>query len=245
LFTRGESGTVATVFRGPPAGQRLFSENDGGLGRSLTQVDQEGNEFFSEVIRPPIKLFIFGAGYDAIPLARNAKQLGYEVTVCDRRPAYATRERFPDADHVFVRAAADIPNISSPARSAAVIMSHHYVSDREYLEALLPLPLPYLGLMGPRLRAETMLQEIRAEGVSMLPSRLPLPRKERAGVRGTTGDELLHKLHNPIGLDIGAEGPHEIALAILAEINAVFAGHGGGLLREKKGPIHSPRTELR
>jgi xanthine dehydrogenase accessory factor len=93
------------------------------------------------------------------------------------------------------------------------------------LKALLPLPLSYLGLMGPRRRAEKMLEEIRAEGLLV-------------------GDELLCKLHNPIGLDIGAEGPNEIALAILAEINAVFAGHGGGLLREKKGPIHSPRTEL-
>ena len=104
-------------------------------------------------------------------------------------------------------------------------MSHHYVSDRDYLKALLPLPLAYLGLMGPRRRAEKMLHEIRVEGVMV-------------------GDELLRKLHNPVGLDIGAEGPEEIALAILAEINAVLAGHGGGMLREKKGPIHAPRTEL-
>ena len=189
------------------------------------KADDCGEEIFYELIEPPVRLFIFGAGYDAIPLAKFAKELGYFVTVVDRRPAYATRERFPFADEVLVKAAADVPDLGVTKRTAAVVMSHHYVSDRDYLKALLPLPLAYLGLMGPRRRAETMLQEIRAEGLIV-------------------GDELLKKLHNPIGLDIGAEGPEQIALAILSEMNAVFAGHGGGLLREKKGPIHSPRTEL-
>ena len=225
LLAQGEAGVVATTFRGERAGERTFIEKPHDLGRSCTKTDETGHESFYELIHPPIRLFIFGAGYDAIPLARFAKQIGYDVTVCDRRPAYATRERFPEADEIFVKPAASVPDLGATKRAAAVIMSHHYVSDRDCLKALLPLPLSYLGLMGPRRRAEKMLEEIRAEGLLV-------------------GDELLCKLHNPIGLDIGAEGPNEIALAILAEINAVFAGHGGGLLREKKGPIHSPRTEL-
>lgn len=224
LFARGESGIVQTTFRGERAGERTLIRG-ADIARSSTKADEFGNEIFCEVIQPPVRLFIFGAGYDAIPLARFAKQMGYEVTLCDRRPAYATRERFPEADSVLVKTAADIPSLGVTKHAAAVVMSHHYVSDRDYLRALLPLPMRYLGLMGPRRRAETMLQEIRAEGVIV-------------------GDELLKKLHNPIGLDIGAEGPEEIALAILSEINAAYAGHDGGLLREKKGPIHSPRTEL-
>jgi xanthine/CO dehydrogenase XdhC/CoxF family maturation factor len=224
LFRDGDTGVVATVFRGERAGQRELSRNTNFV-RSTSKTDEAGNEIFYELIQPPIRLFVFGAGYDAIPLAKFAKELGYFVTVVDRRPAYAMRNRFPFADEVLVKAAADIPELGVTKRTAAIVMSHHYVSDRDYLKALLPLPLPYLGLMGPRRRAEAMLQEIRAEEVMI-------------------GDELLQKLHNPIGLDIGAEGPEQIALAILSEMNAVFAGHAGGLLREKKGPIHSPRTEL-
>jgi xanthine/CO dehydrogenase XdhC/CoxF family maturation factor len=155
-------------------------------------------------------------------LAKLAAAMAFVVTVVDRRPAYATKERFPDAEVVVGNGV----SFEMPERAAAVVMSHHYLSDRDYLKALLPRPIRYLGLIGPRRRAEKMLQEIREEGVMV-------------------GDELLAKLHNPVGLDIGAEGPEEIALAILAEINAVFAGHGGGMLREKKGPIHAARTELR
>jgi xanthine/CO dehydrogenase XdhC/CoxF family maturation factor len=225
LLRSGENGVVATVFRGEHVGERQYSRGSSDLGRSTTQTDAAGREIFYELIQPPVRLFILGAGYDAIPLAAFAKNIGYVVTVIDRRPAYATRERFPQADEVLLKAASDVPELGVTKRTAAVVMSHHYVSDRDYLKALLPLPLSYLGLMGPRRRAEKMLQEIREEGVMI-------------------GDELLSKLHNPIGLDIGAEGPDEIALAILSEINAVFAGHGGGMLREKKGPIHSPRTEL-
>jgi xanthine dehydrogenase accessory factor len=188
---------------------------------AVVRHEHRGEVIFEQTVHAPIKLFVFGAGYDVIPLARLASQMGFVVTVVDRRPAYATKERFPDAEVVVGNGV----NFSMGERSAAVVMSHHYVSDRDYLKALLPLPISYLGLMGPRRRTEKMLREIREEGVMV-------------------GDELLAKLHNPVGLDIGAEGPEEIALAILAEINAIFAGHGGGMLREKKGPIHSPRAEL-
>jgi xanthine/CO dehydrogenase XdhC/CoxF family maturation factor len=224
LFARGATGVVATTFRGPCVGERSFIDG-AGEPRLLVKTDECGNEIFCDVIQPPPLLFIFGAGYDAIPLAKLAKEMGYEVTVCDRRPAYATRERFPEVDRIFVKSAGEVSDVGLVKRAAAVVMSHHYVSDRDCLRALLPMPLAYLGMLGPRRRAEAMLQEIRAEGV-------------------VVGDEMLSKVHNPMGLDIGAEGPEQIALAILAEINAVFAGHSGGMLREKKGPIHSPRMEL-
>jgi xanthine dehydrogenase accessory factor len=225
LLQAGNSGVIATVFRGADAGARIFLRDPAAHTRSETKMDDSGVETFYEFVQPPVRLLIFGAGYDAIPLARFAKELGYDVCVVDRRPAYATRERFPEVDQVMVKAASDLPELKITNRTAAVVMSHHYISDRDYFKALLPLPLTYLGLMGPRRRAEKMLQELREEG-------------------SLVGDELLQKLHNPIGLDIGAEGPDEIALAILSEINSVFAGHDGGILREKKGPIHSPRSEL-
>lgn len=214
-LAQGESCSFNTIFR---------SDDPQRLGQRV-QERRVGEELFTETILPPIDLVIFGAGFDAIPLSRFAKELGFRVTVVDRRPAYATRERFPEADEVRILEAAQIDQLHLSSRAAAVVMAHHYVTDRDYLRALLPSPLQYLGVMGPRRRCEKMLQEFRDEGLML-------------------GDELLSKLHNPVGLDIGAEGPEQIALAIVSEICAAFAGHNGGILREKKGPIHSPRTAL-
>jgi xanthine dehydrogenase accessory factor len=200
---------------------KIFRERSSGVIATKIRDDF----IFEEEIHAPTPLFIFGAGFDAIPLCRLAKELGFEVTVVDRRPAYVTGERFPMADAVILAGADEIGKVPLNDRSAAVVMCHHYISDRDYLRALLGRTLRYLGLMGPRKRAEKMLAEFREEGFLI-------------------GESALNRLHNPVGLDIGAEGPEQIALAVLAEINAVFAGHGGTMLREKKGPIHSPRTEL-
>lgn len=224
LVLAGDSGIIATTYKGPSAGTRSYFRDPTEGFRSSTVTDEAGTATFHELVQPPVRLFIFGAGYDAIPLARFAKQLGYEVNVVDRRPAYATRERFPEVDQVMVKDVTDIPELGITKRTAAVIMSHHYLSDRDYLKALLPLSLVYLGLMGPRRRAEKMLQEFSDDGLVF-------------------DNELLQKLHNPVGLNIGAEGPDEIALAVLSEITAIFAGRDGGMLRNQKGPIH-PRLVL-
>jgi xanthine/CO dehydrogenase XdhC/CoxF family maturation factor len=180
-------------------------------------------EVFLEEIRSPSPLVIFGAGYDAVPLVRMAKELGFHVTVADLRPAYALRERFPEADAVLVTSPEEISCLALNERSAAVIMAHNYFADRAFLKALLPLRLRYLGLMGPKGRASRMLKELRQEGCSVL--------------EGAT-------IHNPVGLDIGAENPEQIALAILGEVQAVFSGHAGGSLRQKEGPIHTPASHL-
>jgi xanthine/CO dehydrogenase XdhC/CoxF family maturation factor len=177
-------------------------------------------EVFVEVIHSPAPLVIFGAGYDAIPLSRMAKDAGFHVTVADVRPAYAQTSRFPEADVVKVVRPEQIAQIGLSPNTAAVIMSHNYSTDCDFLKALLPLNLLYLGLMGPRARARKMLQELR-----------------EAGLQG--GDALFQRIHNPVGLDIGAESPEQIALAILAEIQAVSADRPGNSLREKTGPIHA------
>jgi xanthine/CO dehydrogenase XdhC/CoxF family maturation factor len=168
---------------------------------------------------------IFGAGYDAAPLARLAKELGFHVTVADARPAYAQPGRFPEADAVVVARPEEIGRLALDATTAVVIMSHNYLTDRAFLKALLPLPLRYLGLMGPGARGVRMLQELRQEGFA-------------------ASDAMLRQFHNPVGLDIGAESPEQIALSILAEIQTVISGHAGGLLREKKSSIHTPAAAL-
>jgi xanthine dehydrogenase accessory factor len=150
-----------------------------------------------------------------------AAAVGYQVTVVDGRPAYAVPERFPQADAVI---AANPENFTETLDegASAIIMTHNYLTDQGWLKTLLPLGLPYLGLMGPRKRAEKMLEELRNEGWEPTAKQL----------RG---------LHNPVGLDLGAASPEQIALAILGEIQAVSTGHPGGSLRDRKGPIHAAR----
>ncbi|MDB6124856.1 MAG: xanthine and dehydrogenase maturation factor, XdhC/CoxF family, partial [Pedosphaera sp.] len=195
-----------------------------GTGRPVMRRHEfvTGNaDIFAEMVHSPMPLVICGAGYDAQPMVRLAKELGFHVTVVDGRPAYATAARFPEADAVVLAPTEGMPGeLDLGERTAAVIMSHNYLRDRNFLKTLLPVPLGYLGLMGPRKRAEQMLAELRTEGV-------------------VANESQLRTLHNPVGLDIGADTPEQIALAIVAEIQAVMAGHAGGLLREKKGPIHA------
>lgn len=177
-------------------------------------------EIFIEVIQPAVPLVIFGAGHDAIPLVRFAKELGWHVTVVDSRPAYATLGRFPLADAVILSRPESIhESITVTHRTVAVVMTHNYLHDREILQTLLLSPLCYLGILGPKSRTERLLQELREEEI--------IP----------TNEHLL-KLYGPIGLDIGADTPEQIALAIAAEIQAILANRSGGLLRDRKGPIH-------
>lgn len=178
-------------------------------------------EVFIEVIQPPVPLVIFGAGHDAIPVARFASELGWHVTVVDSRQSYATKDRFSLAAAVILsRPESILEHVLVDHRTVAVVMTHNYLHDQELLRMLLPYPLRYLGLLGPKSRTERLLQELQEEGI--------IPTSEQ-----------LHRLYGPIGLDIGADTPDEIALAIVAEIQAVIANRSGGLLRDRRGPIHN------
>jgi xanthine/CO dehydrogenase XdhC/CoxF family maturation factor len=178
-------------------------------------------EVFLDRIEPPPHLVVFGAGYDAIPLVRMADELGYEVTLADHRASFATPERFPMAKRVLVGRPAEIwERLPLEPGTSVAILTHNYALDRELLERLLPLDLAYVGLLGPALRKDQILEEIEKDGP------------------GLTGPAW-ERLHAPIGLDLGADTPETVALAILAEMQSVRAGHGGGPLRERQGPIHS------
>ena len=184
-------------------------------------------ELFLEVVQPPLALLVCGAGHDAIPLVRLAKELGWHVTVVDPRAAYATRERFPLADDIIVAAPEDLagrPVLS--AWEAAVIMSHNYHNDLRFLRALLPAPLRYLGVLGPKSRTESLLRDLAADGF-------------------TPTAQQMERLYGPVGLDIGADTPEEIALAVAAEIRAMLAGRSGLPLRRSDRPIHDrPPDEI-
>ncbi|MCS7013463.1 MAG: XdhC family protein [Chloroherpetonaceae bacterium] len=184
-------------------------------------------EVFIDVLLPPVHFLIIGAGYDAVPLAELAKRLGWQVSVVDRRPSYLSREGFGIADaRRLLKVGADIASVvSNPARTAAVVMTHNFELDVEFLFQLLPMHLAYLGVLGPKRRTEKLLAAIRARG--LVPT-----------------ETMLNKLYAPVGLDIGAELPEEIALSILAEIRAVLSGRTGSFLRNRPTPIHSESVHL-
>jgi xanthine dehydrogenase accessory factor len=175
--------------------------------RAATTVETSGATFLIAPVELPPRLLVLGAGPDAMPLVEIAGLMNWHVTVLDHRPAYAVAERFPRAQRVALNSADELARELQSARyDAAVVMSHHLLSDQAYLDALAAHEsIPYIGLLGPAPRRARLMQELG----------------ERS--RGLDG-----RLHGPIGLDIGAKTPEAIALAIVAEIQAVIAGRPGG-----------------
>jgi xanthine dehydrogenase accessory factor len=194
----------------------------GGESRAITVAAGRGRaEVFFEMIEPPVRLVLFGAGHDAVPLLRLAKELGWQVAVVDGRPGYATVTKFPAADEVIVaRPEAIRDRVLLDEWTVAVVMNHNYPDDLGVLRSLLAVPLKYVGLLGPKHRARKLLAEL-------------------TGNDAPPADEWLARLHGPAGLDVGAEVPEEIALSILAEIRAVLRGRRGGFLKDRQGPINA------
>jgi xanthine dehydrogenase accessory factor len=177
-------------------------------------------DVFLERVSPPTALFIYGAGDDAQPLAHLAQGLGWQVTVADPRAAFATAERFPTAATLAVAPAHKLVAQTEPQADAlAVVMTHHYVHDVPLLRDLIGRPLTYLGLLGPKKRAEKILGDLTAEGA-------------------TITAEMRARLRAPVGLDLGADSPEQVALSILAEMQAVLACRDARPLRERNRPIH-------
>ncbi|MDZ8031222.1 XdhC family protein [Nostoc sp. DedSLP04] len=177
-------------------------------------------EVFIEVIQPPTPLVIFGAGYDAVPVAQFAQALGWDVTVVDCRANEATKARFPTAcDVILTQREIVQKQIFIDVKTVAVVMTHNYLDDLEILKTLLPSPARYIGVLGPKARTERLLEDLRSQGIVY-----------------TT--EQLTRLHGPIGIDIGADTPEEIAIAIIAEIQAVLTNRNGSFLKNRNQPIH-------
>jgi xanthine/CO dehydrogenase XdhC/CoxF family maturation factor len=210
---RHDRGLLTTVITGPDAGTHRFQADAPGFDAARL-VEEDGERVLQEPILPPMRLIVGGAGHDAIPLVRQGAELGWRVTVADVRRALLDPERFPgagdfcDADPDGAAAA-----MQPDARTAVVLMSHNYLRDIAYLGSFLGSEVAYLGVLGPRGRTVQMLGEL---GQS----------------------QALDRLYAPAGLDIGAEGPEEVARAIVAEILAVTRGRFGGPLRDRRRPIH-------
>ncbi len=177
-----------------------------------------GCDIFIERIAPPLQMVVFGAGDDARPLVAMAGQLGWDVTVVDGRPAYARRERFPEASQVRVLPRTDLlDGVSIDSDTAVVVMTHNYPLDTTLVPLILAKQPRYLGLLGPRQRAERLFEDI--------------------------GVTLPDTVHAPIGLDLGGDTPAAVALSVVAEVQAVVGGRAGTMLKLRETPIHVPVTE--
>ncbi|QOI96259.1 MAG: XdhC family protein [Flammeovirgaceae bacterium] len=181
-------------------------------------------DVFLELIQPAISLIIFGGGFDARPVSELAKTLGWSVQITDECVAHIAPVFFPTADRLslcqreFIERDFSITNYT-----ACILMSHNYEYDRDVLKKLLKTKTPYIGMLGPRKRFEKMLDEFEKEGLTL------------------NADDL-HRIHSPIGLDIGAETPDEIAVSIIAEIQSKFTNRSGGFLKYRSSPIHQRDT---
>lgn len=247
VLRQRQPGVVATVIGGEGIGQRLLLLPNGVQENLLSeatlaaQVAEDARAVlaaqasrrqtytlpsgeiavvFLEAVLPPMPLVIFGAGHDARPLVLLAKNLGWHVTVVDTRAASPRSERFPEADAVLAGPAKTLEGLILDARTAVVVMTHNYPDDKRILQALLGTPALYIGQLGPRARTERLLSEIRGDGYLVTEAH-----------RG--------RLHGPVGLDLGADTPEEIALSVVAEIQAAQAGRAGGPLRDRQAPLHS------
>jgi xanthine dehydrogenase accessory factor len=237
LFDADDPFAIATLVEGPAGvGRALFVEAAGvtagstgdaaldeQIAREAIRRLRKGESglatvglfhIFTEVQAPPPRLVVCGADDDAIPLVAYAADAGFRVVVVDHRPASLSPERFPAAARL-VLLSPDDEAVSLPLgpSSYVVVKTHSSAGDQAWIERLLPTPVPYIGLLGPAKRLGRILGRVGG---------------------GTAG-----RVFGPVGLDLGAEGPHQVALSIVAELLAVRSGREPRHLRDKEGAIHA------
>ena len=178
------------------------------------------SEALIQIIEPAISLVIIGAGNDAIPLMQMATILGWEVKVVDGRQTHAKQDRFINACQVLVSKPEKVlEQITIDHRTCFVLMTHNYQYDLQMIKALLPINLPYVGLLGPKKKYNRIVEDLQKQGINPT-------------------DNQLAKIYGPTGLAIGAETSEEIASSIIAEIQAVLNNQTGSMLKWKENQIH-------
>ena len=187
------------------------------------EITLEGRTFrcLVDPLVPPVSLVLVGAGRGAEAFAAIALTLGWRVTLIDHRPFVLQSVSVADqVTRVAGRADDGRAHVTNDRRTAVALLTHQFALDEEWLAALLPLSLGYVGVLGSRQRAAQLMDALRARGMEITA-------------------RMEHVLHAPIGLDLGGETPESIALAAIAEIEAILNGRPGGSLRERQSPIHT------
>jgi xanthine dehydrogenase accessory factor len=238
---------TATVMDGPLVGAKLLVDGDGGTiagtsgdpsadstiaGLAAAMLRDRKTEergvalpasearVFVESYLPPPSLVVVGAAHIAIPLTKMAQDLGFDVTLIDAREWFLTEERFPQVERrILAWPDKGLAQVSLDTETYLVILSHDPKFERPALKYALPFPLRYIGAIGSRKTHADRIATLRAEGVS---------------------EDDLARIHAPIGLDIGAVTPEEVAVSIIAEMLAVRSGHPGGFMqRERSGKANA------
>ena len=246
ILDHEQFGSVITVVDGPEVGAKAVVDAGGNIvagsipneiadaatADATTLMDHEqhramdygSHSLFIETLAPPPNLFIFGAVHIGQALASFASQMGYRITVVDSRAAFATEERFPTAERVLVGWPEDLMDqIDLDRRAWVVVLSHDQRHEDPVLEAALKSDIRFIGAMGSR-RTQRL-------------------REERLAEKGFGPDDIA-RIRGPVGLDIGAETPQEVAVSILAEMTLVRYGHGTGMsLLGTEGRVHKQRPE--
>ncbi len=196
----GEASNVYTAL--PEDGRPFLRVIRAEAGEAEAQFT--GSNIHHEWLEPPPRLLIFGAGNDSQPLVSMAASIGWRVVVCDGRAQWARPERFPEAERVVV-ANPDVP-LAVPVQKNdfAVVMTHSFEQDREWLRVLLPQGMQYLGLLGARHRSARLAGEV-------------------AALLAWPIEKVCEHLRAPVGLDLGGDGAETIALSIIAEMQACAA----------------------
>ena len=179
-----------------------------GSGKAHCETEKDGLLVLYAPVSTVPSLLVLGAGLDSVPVVNLAAELGWLVTIADHRPAYLEKGAFSQADQVMLvdPQVLDV-ELDLSKFDAIIIMSHHLVTDKIYLRKVSKIKAAYLGVLGPEARRDRMLDEL-----------------------GDVGEGLKGRIRGPVGLDIGADSPESIALALLAEIQATINGGTGGIL---------------
>lgn len=202
-YTSGDAGLLA---QSPPDDQ----EHDMSRRFWKQAIAGEGGDIdvLYLPLRPPPTLLICGAGIDAVPVARLGVEMGWDCIVVDHRSGFARAERFPQSCSVRLLQPDELSRqVDLGAVDAVIMMTHNLAHDRQYLSQVIATEMAYIGLLGPRARRDRLLDEVGFD-------------KQQSG----------RHIHGPAGLDIGAELPSSIALAIVAEIHARLNLRDGGEL---------------
>lgn len=182
-------------------------------------IDGHVIKVFYDLIQPPSQLLVLGAGADAVPVVQCAKALGWRVTVVDHRPRYIKPERFPQVDRLLHSIPLNLAeNLDLDQFDAMVLLTHSIEYDERYLKVIANSRIPFIGLLGPTQRKDRLLQSL-----------------------GEAATRIIDRVFGPVGLDIGAETPEEIALSIMAGIHAAINGRDGRQLSSQSASNFSER----
>lgn len=182
----------------------------------LVELSNSSDTFklFIEILTPKRLIYICGHEYDTIPLMEICRKLNWEIhLVC--KPTKINKQQYQLADKIIDNKDPSALSFAEDRHTALITMNHDYATDKAILRQAQNTALPYIGILGPQSRGEKMLKELNI-----------------------TDAALLERLHYPVGLDLGAEEPEEVAISIVSEIIAVQYGRQGGSLKFRQAPIH-------